>query len=86
MFALATNNTNNAIIRLKIKEDQSGIIDFDTLLYNHEKFDFPSSFDIKNDTLFILANSQKDHLRSKKGIDEAKLDDTYILRVALSKF
>lgn len=79
------NLDEHCIVRFFLDETNSRISGLDTLFLNHPVFDLPTTFDIKDDWVYCLANSQMDNLdqETMELINADELTDTFILKFKL---
>ncbi|HET9056277.1 MAG TPA: SMP-30/gluconolactonase/LRE family protein [Chitinophagaceae bacterium] len=73
------------LIKISLTKNNEAIERVDTLLKAHPLMNVPTTIDIKNNIIYILANSQMDNLNQEemKAINKSILTDTYIIRLKI---
>lgn len=86
LYAIINGGNDRArhgLVRYRLSEDESSIIQTDEILMNHTKMNLPTTLSIVDDEIYVLANSQLDNLDQEENtiIDLKLLDTIYILKV-----
>jgi DNA-binding beta-propeller fold protein YncE len=80
------DSKQHRVISVSFTKDRKSILEVDTLLIGHPLFNVPTTLDIKNGFIYIVANSQMENLNqiSMKPVNEKELTNTFILKIKLS--
>jgi DNA-binding beta-propeller fold protein YncE len=80
------DSKQHRVISVSFTKDCKSILEVDTLLIGHPLFNVPTTLDIKNGFIYIVANSQMENLNqiSMKPVNEKELTNTFILKIKLS--
>jgi WD40 repeat protein len=76
----------NSIKRYLLNKSETSIVEIDTLLKDHSKFNDPRCLHVENDVLYCLSNIEFDPVvfrHQKSSSLKASLTDTYILKIRL---
>jgi hypothetical protein len=81
------NYANHGLYTIQLSKNEDKILKIDTFLKGHKTLNVPTTFDIKKDEIYLLANSQMDNLNqnSNQIINRDSLTATYILKIRLKK-
>jgi WD40 repeat protein len=81
------NYANHGLYAIQLSENEDKILKIDTFFKGHKTLNVPTTFDIKNGEIYLLANSQMDNLNqnSNQIINRDSLTATYILKIRLKK-
>jgi len=75
-------NINHGLIKIKLSEDERDILGIEPLMMNDSLMNIPTTLDIVDGTIYVLANSQMANLDQETNeiIDPNILTSTYILK------
>lgn len=81
----ATPEDRHGFYKFLLSSDEKDILGVEPIFIDHPLMDIPTTFDIVNGTVYLLANSQMDQLNQAENLisDPAALTPTYILRFSL---
>ena len=84
---ISRDRKKHRLIQVNLINNNEAIGRIDTLLYANNLMNVPTTVDIKENCIYILANSQLDNLNQTemKVIDRNRQTDTYIIRIKLKK-
>ena len=80
-----SDSTRHAVVQYFLSEDGSRITGADTLTINHPKMNVPTTLDVVNGKVYVIANSQLHNINQPANqiIDPSQLEPTYILKIDL---
>jgi hypothetical protein len=79
------DSTKHGLIKITLKDDNSGIEKTEDILIGDRLMKVPTTLDIQENSIYMIANSQLNNLNQKTNqiIDSHSLTDTYILKVRI---
>ncbi|MFW5706051.1 MAG: SMP-30/gluconolactonase/LRE family protein, partial [Bacteroidota bacterium] len=80
-----SDSTRHAVVQYFLSDNGNRIAGADTLAIHHPKMNVPTTLDIVNGQVYVIANSQLHNINQpeNKIIDPALLEPTYILKIDL---
>ncbi len=77
------DSTRHAVVQYFLSDDGNRITGADTLAINHPKMNVPTTLDVVNGAVYVIANSQLHNINQEDNqiVDPAILEPTYILRI-----
>ncbi len=75
------DHSKHGLIKISLSEDENKILAVEDVIINDPMMNVPTTFDIVNGTIYLIANSQMDNLDQSLNevIDRSVLTNTYIL-------
>lgn len=76
---------NHGLYKANLRSSETMIGEIEPVLIHHNKMNIPTTISIRNNTVYILANSQLENLNQTKNqiIDKNKLTNTYIIKMKI---
>ncbi len=76
---------NHGLYKVNLRSSETMIGEIEPVLIHHNKMNIPKTISIRNNTVYILANSQLENLNQTKNqiIDKNKLTNTYIIKMKI---
>ena len=88
LYAITNNwdkSKMNGLVMFELNEDQTHVLKMADLLTNHSKMDIPTTLCIRNNNIYLIANSQLPNFDQKKReiINPDQLNNTFIIKYGI---